>query len=141
METKVVGGGITIEIPGLEARFDRLEKLIGEKKKKPRHCTLIEACQMKGVKYGSIRGEPLRQPQIGFSVQTHGTKKYYPMEAVELWLKVFDYNLAEYIQMLLEDEDRRLAEGVRAQLYHLRQRDLVSERLWREIRNNFDPAA
>ena len=134
MKAIFTDGGI--DIPELDERIDHLEGvIIGRRTFEPAHYDLKAACSRKGVVFATVESNPVLQPQVGYTSDKHGRKKYYSRAAVWRWIDVFDDDLPAYIVELLASDDRDLRNGVQAQLIRLRQAGRVKNDLWREVRD------
>jgi hypothetical protein len=87
-------------LPSLFEKIDRLEAVVLSVVKSgqvPYWLNLSEACELKGIPYGSIKNFPEKQPGAGWADGMNGTRKIWKRDTVLEWLDVSDTNRAEYL--------------------------------------------
>ncbi len=125
-----------LDIPELDKRFDRLEKKIDDNSIHPENYSLIQACARKGaVKYGTVKGDPMQQPWIGWSNQHNGRSKTWPDYAITEWCKVWDENRVSYIRSLLSSSNEDLVIGIKAVLHELKNAGRLPSYIWKGVRD------
>jgi hypothetical protein len=94
---------------------------------------LKSAAQRKGIPYKTLSNDPSLQPRLGYAIRRIRSKKYYSHAEITRWVDVFDSNLNEYIEELIE-EAYPSKEAWRNYLSSLRNRGFIDNDLWKKIK-------